>query len=656
MHPYKHLFDPIKVGTHTYKNRIISAPIYCGTFVNIPGLNKILFKAMSERAAGGAAQVTVGETAVNFHGASREPFPPINYADLNDPSFPKFAELFASIKAGGAKALIELSHCGESVEPIPGVEYGMGPMGYDRPDGLKIYAMDEAMMQEVTDDFITCAKFMKAAGADGIMIHCGHGWLLHQFLSARINKRDDKYGGSLENRARFPLALLKAVRDAMGADFIIEIRVSGEEAMGDEGMHADETAAFCKMAQEYVDLIHVSVGVYRNPVLSGEFSSMFAPHGLNSEASKVIKAAVNVPVVCVGGIVDPAEADGMIDSQVCDFVALARPLTADPEFPKKAEAGKADDISPCVRCFKCFMGPLEGVDISEMPKLFGCTVNPKAFCIDEEFLTRKAESRKKVLVIGGGVGGMQAAVTAFDQGHDVTLADDKAALGGVMFYTDTDYYKKDLNRYKKTLINRVKARDIKIINKAVSPEDVKNFGADAVIIAIGASPVIPDIKGVFNAKNALGVYAGYKPEGKNIIMLGGGLIGCETAIDLARDGYNVTVVIRGDESRLAKDAYPMHRIGLMDEMERMVNVKTGLQISEILPGKIICTDTSGAVKEIPCDDVLYAFGMKADTETAEALKAAAEAAGAEAFIIGDCVKPGKIYDSNIQGFTAAQAL
>lgn len=531
MSKFKHLFSPMQVGTHTYKNRIIAAPIYCGTFINVPNLDYVMKHAMKARADGGAAQVTLGETAVNFRGASREPLPPIDYTDYQDPTMAKLKELTAYIKDRGAKCLIELSHCGESVESIPGVEFGMGPMGYTRKDGMVIYAMDENMMHEVIDDFITAAKFMREAGMDGVMIHCGHGWLLHQFLSPRTNHRTDSFGGSLANRARFPLMLLKAVREAMGKDFILEIRVSGEECMGEEGMHMDETAVFCKMAQQYVDLIHVSVGTHRNPILSGEFSSLFQPHGLNMDASQAIRAAVDVPVVVVGGINDPVQAEEMIASGKCDFVALARQLTADPDFPKKAEADNEDDINPCLRCFKCFPGPLEGIDITQMHLIYGCTVNPAEFCYDFDLLNSKPGAPKKVLVVGGG------------------------------------------------------------------------------------------------------------------------LVGCETAIDMARQGYQVDIIEMGD--RVAPDSYPMHRLGLLHEMEGLVTYHCSLKCLKIREHSVICENADREQVELTGDSVFYALGMRANEDTVAELSAAAEV---PVSVVGDCRKAAKVYEAGRQGWEAAMRL
>lgn len=651
MNAYKHLFTPLKVGTHTYKNRIVAAPIYCGTFLNIPGLDYVLKHAMLARAAGGCAQVTLGETAVDFCGASREPFPPIDYADLNDPTMAKLKPLVAAIRAEGAKCLIELSHCGESVEPIPGVQYGLGPMGYTRPDGLEIIAMDEAKMGEVIDHFVTAARFMQAAGMDGVMIHAGHGWLLHQFLSPRTNRRTDAYGGSLENRARFPLMLLRAMREAMGKDFILEMRVSGDEC-AEGGMGVEETAAFCAMAQEYVDLIHVSVGTYRNPILSGEFSSLFQPHGLNADAAGRIRRAVHIPVAVVGGINDPAQAEALLAEGKCDLVALGRELTADPDFARKAESGHADDINPCLRCFKCFMGPLEGVDITEMPRLFGCTANPAEFFYDLDLLARRPERSKRVLVIGGGMAGMEAAVTACDRGHQVILAEAGDRLGGVLFFTDTDYYKADLKRLRDVVIRRVQARNIEVrLNTPVTPENIASFGADEVILALGAQPAVPPIPGIGHAVQALDFYRRPDQAGRRVVMVGGGLVGCETGLDLARAGHEVTILEMGPAP--APDAYPMHRIALLHEMESLVTTVCGARCTEITGEGVRAVDGEGNERFFPADTVMFALGMKARRADADALKAAA---GVPVHEIGDCVRPAKVYEAMREGYTAALEL
>ena len=257
-------------------------------------------------------------------------------------------------------------------------------MGYVREDGIEVTPdgrRDDALR---IDNFVTCARYMKRAGFDGVMIHAGHGWLLHQFLSSRTKTRTDAYGGSLENRAKFPIQVIRSVRGSLGKDFVIEVRVSGDErAPG--GMGVEEVARFCRMIEDFGDLIHVSVGLYRDPILSGQFSSVFEPHGLNAGLSGAIKKAVSIPVAVVGGINSPELAERLIAEGKCDLVALGRQATADPAFANKAASGNEDDIAPCIRCYKCFPGPLEGV-IEDLGTLFGCSVNPEAFYFDESVL------------------------------------------------------------------------------------------------------------------------------------------------------------------------------------------------------------------------------------------------------------------------------
>lgn len=648
---YKMLMSPIKVGQHTYKNRMIAAPIYCGVFVNIPPLKQMFFHEFAGRAAGGYAQVTVGETAVDFEYASREPFPPIDYTNLNDPAAANLKLVADDIKNHGGKAMIELSHCGESMLKLPGLPDPIGPTGFQREDGTTVKEMDETLMDKVINNFVTAAKFIKVIGFDGVMIHAGHGWLIHQFLSARTNKRTDEYGGSLENRAKFPIRLIRTVREEMGKDFILEVRVSGDERTAG-GMGVEETAEFCKMIEPYVDIIHVSVGLYRDPVLSGQFSSMYQPHALNADMAALIKKAVKIPVAVVGGINTADIAEKLLEEGKCDLVALARPLTADPDFANKVAAGEGDDITPCIRCYKCFAGPLEE-NLDTLAETFGCTVNPNAYFYDTELLNRKADSPKNVLVIGGGIAGMEAAVVAHDKGHRVTLIEKTGKLGGLLNFADTDAYKRDLGYFKELLVRRVNNREIKVVcNKEFKADDVKEYKADAVIIAVGSIPIVPNIPGIENAIQALEVYDDINKIGKNVVVVGGGLVGCETGLHLAKNGRNVTVIEMLDE--VAADSYMMHRIALIHEMDKMLAYRTGLKCTEMQKDGIAVEDKSGKKEMLAADTVVFALGMKGLCDKVEKIERSLP--GVQVFKIGDCVKAAKVYDAVKQAFIAGLSI
>ena len=646
MSKYPLLTSPIQIGPRTFKHRMVAAPIYCGPFALMPFFSDVLFNGIVSRAEGGSAEVIVGETAVDFVHANREPFPPVDYTVHSGPTFDRLQEIAQRCKAAGAVTLLELSHCGRSRMDIPGLCFAIGPSAGKNEDGADVVPMDRQLMDECIQSFIDCAGFMRAAGYDGVMIHAGHGWLLHQFLSERFNHRTDEYGGSLENRARFPLELFRAVREAMGPDFLIEMRVSGEECEPG-GTTAKDMAAFCAMVQDYVDIIHVSVGTYRNPVLSGEFSSLYQPHGLNAAAAKTIKAAVHVPVAVVGGINSPEQGEQLLADGVCDLVSLGRQLTADPDFPNKVMEGREDDITKCIRCFRCFAGPLEGV-IEDPTTMFGCSVNPKAFFFDKEVLDSKPAASRKVLVIGGGIAGMQAALTAAERGHKVTLCEKSDRLGGLLHFADTDQYKVDLGQYLDLMLRRVERSSVEVkLGCAVKPEDIPAYGADAVIIAVGSHPAIPNIPGIESTVRAIDVYGREEQLGQSIIMLGGGLVGCEVGLHLAKLGKDVTILKRSDP--LAPDGYAMHRLGMLDEMSRMLHAYTGVTPVEIGKGSVKTVDAAGAEKLWQADTVVNAMGMTPNP-TDELVRSAGNA---KVSVIGDCNGVFKVYDCVLEAYTAA---
>jgi len=646
MSKYPLLTSPIKIGSKTFKHRMVAAPIYCGPFALMPFFSDVLFNGIVTRAEGGSAEVIVGETAVDFEHANREPFPPVDYSVHSGPTFDRLKEIADRCKAAGAVTLIELSHCGRSRMDIPGMGFAIGPSEGKNEDGTDVVPMDRALMDQCIDSFINCAKFMRAAGYEGVMIHAGHGWLLHQFLSPLHNHRTDEYGGSMENRARFPLELFKALREAMGEDFLIEMRISGEECQSG-GTTAEDMAEFCAMVQDYIDIVHVSVGTYRNPILSGEFSSLYQPHGLNAPAAKIIKAAVKIPVALVGGINSPEQGEQLLADGVCDLISLGRQLTADPDFPNKVMEGRQDDIAKCIRCFRCFAGPLEGV-IEDPSSMFGCSVNPKAFFFDRQVLDSKPAASRKVLIIGGGIAGMQAALTAVERGHQVTLCEKSHQLGGLLHFADTDQYKVDLGDFLDLMIARVNNSNVTVkLNCEVKPEDISAYGADAVIIAVGSHPLTPEIPGIENTVRAIDVYGKEEELGDYVIMLGGGLVGCEVGLHLAKLGKKVTVLKRSE--KLAPDGYAMHRLGMLDEMSRILQAHTGVTPIEIAKGFVTTVDSEGNTKVWAADTVVNAMGM-APNPTEDLVKAAGDAKVA---VIGDCNGAFKVYDCVLEAFTAA---
>ena len=652
MKEYPNLFSPIKIGKILFKNRLVAAPLTSDNCVvdNRPSDQGIAF--YEARARGGFAQVTVGEADVDWEYANRSDA----FNKVSDPN-PKywhseaFYELTMAIKRHGAVASMEINHSGAANHPknIIGHRNPIGPMGYVRQDGIVVDEMDEAMMNRVADNFANAARYLKLVGFDMCMVHGGHGWLLAQFQSPLTNKRTDKYGGSRENRARFPIMVIDRIREAVGPDFLIEYRLSGEELV-EGGITIEDTVDFAKRIEKKVDIIHVSVGIYHLHVESRTFSSMFHPHGCNVSLAEAVKKAVSIPVAVVGGINDPVMAEGIIAEGKADLVALARQNLADPEFPNKAQTGRTDEIAPCLRC-GCFSPMVQVEGEITPPHTFQCTVNPVTSKEFRMALAPPVKSAEKVMIAGGGPGGMYAAITAAERGHKVTLFEKAGSLGGILKYTETDTYKYDLKRYKDSLIARVEKLAIDVrLNTEATPELVETENPDVLIVAVGSQPIVPNIPGISgpNVLQALDVYWNPEKVGKKVVVIGGGLVGCETGLHLAAQGKSVTLVEMMD--RLAVDATESHRIALFAEMKKVITSYTGMKCMEITAKGIKVINRDGSEKCIDADTVVHAVGMKALSDKAFRL---CDAAPKQYFLVGDCVRPRKVLEAVHEGYHAA---
>ena len=654
---FEHLLSPMKVGNVTYRNRIVSSPMAFGLIVQNPEARDFSYRKLESGAAGGNACVIVGETDVNFVDAVRIPgFRPFDFAKPEEDmeTFNAVSEYAKRIKRHGAVALAEIVHCGKEKVPFRPEEEAIGPVECVNYAGVKVRPMTKDDMDRIANDFAVAATYMQKCGFDGVLIHGGHGFIFTQFLSPLMNTRTDEYGGSLENRAKFPIQIIKAIREAVGPDFLIELRIDGTDHQ-EGGITPEETGQFIQWVEEYITSVHVTCGIYEESVKSGTESSMFHEHGLNIEPASIIKKYTKLPVGAVGGINSPEQIDQAIADGKIDFAILGRQMLADPQFVNKCMAGEEDCIRRCLRCYLCFPGsPEEGYtdlpyNSQELSLYVGhCRINPLAHLpFDPETVPAPTKSNK-VLIIGGGAAGMQAAITAFDRGHKVTLCDKADKLGGLLYFTDIDIDKPDLRNFKDVLIREIGKRDIDVrLNTEVTPDFIKEFGADTVIIATGSLPSCPPIKGIENAHQAMEVYDGTCKPGKKIVMIGGGLVGCETGLYLQKIGHEVTVVEMLD--RIANESFGMYREALVWEMEKnnMASMaKT--RCLEILPDGVMVENADG-VQKLEADTVLFALGMK--TVPYDELK---EAAGdAEVFIIGDSIRPGQVDQCTRSGYLAA---
>ena len=652
---YPHLFESFTVKGVTFRNRIFSAPnMMCQMDEKgFPMPDMIAYYA--EKARGGAAVVTIGDTPVDREHAASNPRSFCLDPHRRGAVLPYISEIAMVIHEGGALASHELNHAGCYANPAAnsGGE-PIAPSGFVRPDGVKVRAMTERDMQDVAEHFADCAQLLQEAGYDMCLIHGGHGWLLDQFLSPHYNKRRDEYGGSLENRARFPLMVVDRVRRRVGEDFLIEYRLSGCEELED-GLQIGEAVAFAKMLEGKVDFIHVSAGLDPEPAQAVRtHPTMFLPHGVNVRyAEQMKKAGIQTPIVTIGGITTPELAEEILATGKADIVAMTRALIADPHFPEKAARGRAAEITPCLRCLDC---------LAEMQtrEHFQCSVNPSA---GRELRYRNyvqpARTKKKVLVVGGGPAGLKAAATAAERGHDVTLCEKSDRLGGQLGFTDYDALKIDLFRLKEQLIHMCRKAGVRIcLNTDVTPEAVKAGGYEALILAAGSLAVQPPIPGLDDPRvqHATAAYTQREALGKRVAVLGGGLIGCETACFLAEGGHEVTVIEMLDD--IAPEANWMHKEGMMQAFDRMPNltVCTGQRITAVEEARRVHTlDAEGREHVFEADSVIYALGLRSNREAYESLLYAAP----EVHAVGDCLrgtKPKKTREALLEGYWAAVRL
>jgi len=597
------------------------------------------------RAKGGVAVVTVSEATTHIK-TGRSHDRNINLED--EYVVLGLAELARAIRRHGAAASMELSHGG----------YRSGADAYDKnaisaevkygasacilPNGKEVFEMPKDLISEIVASFGTGAALCKRAGFDMIMLHGGHGWLIHQFLSPLSNRRTDEYGGSLENRARIALEILDSIRAAVGPSFPIEFRMSAEEYV-DGGYDLTEAIEIAKLVESKIDLLHVSTGNL-NYNSGRTHPTMFEERGCNVFYAAEMKKHVKIPVAAIGALADPAMMEEIILSGKADVVYMGRALLADPYLPHKALLGKDEDILTCIRCNTCFAERAN-------TKSRLCALNPaigRELYIDDII---PAGEQKKVLVAGGGPAGMQAAITAAARGHRVILCEKSGELGGALKHEKAIPFKTDVYKMIGSKEMEMRKAGVEVrLNTAVTSGYAEKESPDVLIAAIGAAPVKPALEGIDGPNVLMAEDAVVKPEliGHRVAILGGGLVGCELAIHLAGMGKDVTLVEMTDS--LANNANSSQK----RIVAQVINENAGILVKleskgvKVTAEGLVCADSSGAGEMVYADTIICAAGQRELYDEAENLLDSAP----EVVLIGDCIKPGNIIEAISRGFQA----
>ena len=640
------LFSPMKIGSCTIPNRL-AVPAMVTNFCTEDGLVTDRFvRYLEEKAKGGWGLIITEDYAVNPNAKGYRFIPGL----YNDAQLEGNRKLTETIHRYDSKIFCQIYHPGRQSTHF--VNGGVQPIAPSATMDPLLQEMPREMTVEeihgIVADFASCARRCKEAGFDGIEIHAAHGYLISEFLSPYTNKRVDQYGGCFDNRARFLDEIYAAVRKEVGADFPVTVRISvNEYLLG--GRTEAESFVLARHCEELgFDAIHVSNGMYASPATRQIIAPMFSEHAFNMQGAQQIKELVHIPVILTNRINDPRMADTLLMMNKADFIGMARGSLADPFLPVKARQGHLSNIRYCIGCLQgCEQKLFEGTSIT-------CLVNPRIGLEYESELT-PVETPKKVLVIGGGPGGLMAAETAARRGHRVTVYEKKADLGGQFKSAAYPIGKGELATFISSARQNLSDMQVPIhLNTEVTPELLEAEKPDAIIVATGAHPLMPPIPGIDGSHvvTAEDVLLGNVtvPAGP-VVVCGGGEVGGEVAQFVAESHPDVTILEMQPD--ILNDMMVFTRRCLLSYLkDARVRVLTHAKVQKIEDDKVTYLDQAGQSVSLPAAAVISAFGYRAYNP----LEAAARSVCENVQVIGGAVKAGNALAAIAEGYKAAMAL
>ena len=624
------LFEPIAIGGMTVKNRMVVPAMGTG-FATAEGLvTQQSLDYYEARAKGGAGMVIVECASVDFprgiHASRR-------MVVDNDATLPGLSALSGVIRKHGARAIIQLNHAGRAAKsritgiqpvapsPIP-VPQGESPQG-EVPRELGV---DE--IAGIVNMFAQAAVRARKAGFDGVELHAAHGYLLATFASPCANKRQDRYGGSAENRARMLVEVLTAIRKSVGDEYPLWCRINAQEYGVEDGLTLADSQTLARMVDGLVDAISVSVRGFGKSALVNYPDE---PGALLPMAG-AIKKVVTVPVIAVGRLTPAVAEKAIVDGQA-DLIALGRQSLADPEAPNKIYSGRLDEIRPCIACFYCTDSGLR------LDGNTACQVNA-AVGKEAECEILPASVARKIAVVGGGPAGLEASRVLALRGHKVVLFEKEGELGGMLAVGAIPPHKERLRPFVSYFEIQLKKLGVDIrLNTEATADLIASLGADVVLMAAGASPIIPPIPGIDGRSvcTAVDILTGKVQAGHKVVVIGGGSTGCETAEFLLEQGKETTVVEM--QSGIALDAGASERLRLLNRISTLpIAILTNTRCSEIKADGITVCGKDNTERSIAADTVVLALGVRPNNALFQEL----HARGVETHMAGDCWHPAMI--------------
>ncbi|HBT47713.1 MAG TPA: NADH:flavin oxidoreductase [Peptococcaceae bacterium] len=639
--PLTLLGSPVKIGLLELKNRMVMAPMVTNYAYHDGSVTERLVAYHAERARGGVGMIIVEASYVHPSGKGF----PNQLGIYSDRLIPGLRRLVDAVHAHGAKIAVQLYHGGRQTRsavtgqpivapsPIPDPTVGETPRELTREE-----------IGELVEAFAAAALRAKRAGFDAVEIHGAHGYLLNQFLSPYSNKRRDEYGGPLENRMRFLLEVVRAVRRAVGAQYPLLYRLSADEKVPG-GLTLEETRLFARrLEEEGIAALHVSAGVYETAFWI--IQPMYLPRGCLADLAQGIKSAVKIPVIGVGRINDPQVAEGILAAGKADLIAFGRELLTDPEMPCKAVEGRLDEVRRCIACCQACIHELF------LDRAIGCTVNGRTG-LEREFPLDRAPRPRRVLVVGGGPAGMEAARVAALRGHRVTLWEKRGELGGQLALAAAAPQKGEIAVFRQHLADQMAKLNIEVrLNTEATPEGIRRENPDVVIIATGARPAPLDIPGADggNVISSWDVLGGRDGIGRRVAVIGGGLVGCEAAEYLARKGHEVTILEMLPQ--VASDIGPLVAPLLLGRLKDLgVKMLTEARVTAVDIGRVVYR-RDGREEALEADTVVAAVGSQPEDTLAREM----EGSGIDYFVIGDALKPRRITEAVYEAVRVAHQI